>query len=270
MDLRHKHHALIWIVALLAVFLSIVGWYMLRPGSAQPGIPEAPSATTTPAAILAPPRTFTDSNRFYEVTAKYPSATPLEEEGDAAAVAAMEAYIQQQARDFAANANVGLMSPEEAALAFPDGRMYTLDIDYSTATGPRTVSYTFTLLADTLGAHPNVGFRTFTFDTKTGAELKLSDLFRPGSQHLQVVSARANEYLARTLRERMESLVINEEMLAAGTRPVADNFQWFRIEGSTLILIFPPYQVAPYALGTLEVPLPLAQLSGILRPEYRP
>lgn len=271
MDLRHKHHALIWIGLLLAVFLGIVAWFFFRNGAPPaPGILPPPVATSTPDAVLVPPKTYTDSGRFYEVRATYPSATPLPEGKSEDALAVMEAFIRSQGREFAANASVGLMSPEEAELAFPGGRKYTLDIDYKTATGPRTVTYTFTIAADTLGAHPNTTFRTFTFDTETGAQLTLGDLFLPDSQYLERLSIRARNELTRTIRERMQTIEINERMLSAGTEASAQNFQWFRVEGTNLVLLFPPYQVAPYALGALEVAIPLAQLGEVLKPAYLP
>lgn len=272
MDLRHKHHALIWTGVLLALFLGILGWFLWRDGiTPPPTVPDMPGeAISTPDAVLAPPRTLTESSRFYEVRAKYPSATPLSEEANTAALAVMEAFVREQARQLASAASPGLMTPEEAEFAFPGGRKYTLDIDYKTTSGTRTVSYIFTVFTDTLGAHPNTSFRTFTFDTNTGAQLALGDLFLPDSSYLERLSIRSRNELARTIADRTGTSDVTNSMLVSGTEPVAENFQWFRIEGSSLVLVFPPYQVGPYVLGTLEVSLPLVQLGEILKPTYRP
>lgn len=270
MDLRHKHHALIWTGLLVLIFLGIVAWYLLRDRELAVPAPGVPVATSTPEALVTPPHTLNESGRFYEISAKYPSATPLTKDANEAALATMESFVRDQARSFSTNANPGLISPEEAEMVFPGGRKYTLDIDYSTVTGSRIVTYTFNIYADTLGAHPNTNFRTFTFDTQTGAQLALADLFLPSSQYLERLSIRARNELARSIHERTRGTEINERMLSDGTQPIPDNFQWFRIDGTSLVLIFPPYQVGPYALGTLEASIPLAQLSEALKPEYRP
>ena len=60
------------------------------------------------------------------------------------------------------------------------------------------------------------------------------------------------------------------DYIRQGVTPEALNFQSYAIEGDALVLIFPPYQVAPYAAGTQEVSIPLSQLKEILKPAYQP
>lgn len=131
--------------------------------------------------------------------------------------------------------------------------------------GSDTVSYVYTLYVDTLGAHPNAFYRTFTFDLATGKELAIGDLFAPRSDYLKRISAIAEFELSKTLADMADI-----EYIRQGVTPEALNFQSFAIEGKDLVLIFPPYQVAPYAAGTQKVSVPLSQLAEILKPAYLP
>jgi len=54
-----------------------------------------------------------------------------------------------------------------------------------------------------------------------------------------------------------------------GTTPDADNFQNWYVEGTTLVLLFPPYQVGPYSLGVVSVPIPLSELGTNLNPDFK-
>jgi hypothetical protein len=63
---------------------------------------------------------------------------------------------------------------------------------------------------------------------------------------------------------------VNTEYLNQGTTPEEANFENFTITGDALVLIFPPYQVGPYALGTQTVSIPLVELKDVLKPVYLP
>ena len=63
--------------------------------------------------------------------------------------------------------------------------------------------------------------------------------------------------------------------LKDGTAPRPENYAVFAIDGEGarpargLVLIFPPYQVAPYADGAVEVAVPSPVFRDLLRPAYR-
>jgi hypothetical protein len=58
-------------------------------------------------------------------------------------------------------------------------------------------------------------------------------------------------------------------MLSAGTTPEEKNFANFFLDNQEFVLLFPPYQVAPYAAGPQTLRIPLPELSNILKQEYR-
>jgi hypothetical protein len=143
----------------------------------------------------------------------------------------------------------------------------SLTITYKTYASPHTISYVFTEYADTLGAHPNTFYKTFAFDTSTGARLGLKDLFAPGTDYLGQLSkiARAKLPAIIAAREEVDVSAIDMQMLTDGTAPTEDNFSAFYLDGADLVVIFQNYQIGPYVLGSTEFHVPIGQLSGFIK-----
>lgn len=269
--MNNKHHAVWAVIALLVVFLAILVWRVFinpTPRALAPG----DVATTTPSATTTPPLTLTDSGQYYDAEAKYPGTTPLVQsagaEANAAAVFLMKSFVENAVGGFKERANEQMPGMQD----FSQGRKYTMGIDYTMSEGPKTISYVYLIYEDTFGAHPNTYYRTFTFDKATGEAIGLDELFAPGAPYLERLSARTRADLPVIMAKRAETTPdqVDQDSISRGTIPEADAFGNFAIEGTTLRVIFPPYQVGPYAYGTIEVPIPLSSLSDILNPKYRP
>ncbi len=253
-------------VILILVVLSFTIWYMATHQAPEPFNPN-PVAEPAPEAI--PPQTFEEHGQYYDIEATYPGETPLKAsagvEADAAALALMEGFVEDTARDFKRQGNFDNLTPEDVQiLGLSDTRKESLMISYEEVRSDATVSYAYIIHLDTLGAHPNTFYRTFTFDLATGEELKIEDLFVSRSGYLARLSAIAEFELSKSLGE-----FANLEYIRQGVAQDPINFQSYVLDGDALVLIFPPYQVAPYAAGTQSVSIPRAQLAEILRPEYR-
>ena len=252
--------------ALILILLGFTVWYMATHRAPAPyGTPE--TATSTPEAL--PPEVYEEHGQYYDIETSFPAETKLKatagEEADAEAVALMADFVEDTIDEFKTQGNFDNLTPEDIQImGLSDLRKESLTIIHEERVATHTVSYVFTLHLDTLGAHPNTFYRTFTFDLKTGAELKISDLFVPRSDYLKRLSAIAEFELSKSLKDMTDI-----EYIRQGVTAEALNFQTFAIEGEDLILIFPPYQVAPYAAGTQTVSIPLEQLKEILKPEYQ-
>lgn len=273
--MNNKHHAVWAIIALLIVFLALLLWRLFdpTPRATAPG----DVATTTPAQVAAEPVHIIDTGEFYEIDAAYPSATPLRasagREADAQAVALMRSFAQNSVVSFKEANNLDHMTAAEfQEIAFGRDAKYAMGIEYTLYESPKTVTYVYIIYQDTLGAHPNTYYRTFTFDRETGENIHLDELFAAGTPYLERLSERARADLPRIMARiaDISPEEVDRANIESGTVPIADAFQNFAIEGSTLRLIFPPYQVGPYAYGSIEVPIPLSDLADILDPRYRP
>jgi hypothetical protein len=234
-------------------------------------------ATTTPAATPVETLHIKESTVFYDIDAAYPSATPLREsagaEADAMAVTLMKNFEMNTIEGFKENSGLDTMTAEEfASQTFGRDAKYAMTIEYKVYESPKTISYAYTIYQDTMGAHPNTYYRTFTFDRATGSALEPGDLFVEGAPYLDRLSARTRADLPRIMAKMAETTPdqVDRDYINSGTMPIVDSFGNFVIEGTTLRMIFPPYQVGPYVYGTIEVPIPLSDLRDILDPNYRP
>lgn len=271
MDMNNKHKAVIGVAVLVVVFIGIAIWYMATHQAPTVFVPQ--TATSTPTTTATGPQHLTDNGQYYEIDAQYPGSTLLVQtagaQADAAAVATMKSFLAQTIDQFKANANLDNLTPEDIQMqGLGADRKYAFEATYKTYQGPHTVSYVYTLYEDTLGAHPNAYYRTFTFDTKTGAALTLGDLFSSGT-YLQVLSSTAREDLPKIISERTGSDA-DITYIKNGTTANADNFQNWYLDGGNLVLVFAPYQVGPYALGTITDPISLVRLGSILKALYKP
>jgi hypothetical protein len=273
-DSKLRIEALVGGLILLVIILAGVIWYMAThaPGAGLPG----DQASTTPGVSgTAHDQVISENAAYYEVKAVYPSSAGLTATAgaaaDAKAVEIMKQFELNTIDGFKEQGNFAHLTAEDVkVLGFDQGRKESLEIKYEMKSSPKTVSYMYSIYMDTFGAHPNTFFRTFTFDKKTGAGLDISDLFMPGTAYLKTLSTESRKRLPATIAQR-ESVKVSEvdtDYMNRGTTPDPDNFQNWYIEGGNLVIVFPPYQVAPYAAGMQLATIPLAQLPS-LNPAYR-
>lgn len=269
--MNNKQKAVIGVGILVLVFIGIAIWYMATHQAPTVFVPQ--TATSTPATTATGPQHLTATGKYYDIDTQYPGSTVLAQtagtQADIAAVSTMKTFLAQEIDQFKANGNLDNLTPEDVQIQGlgPD-RKYALQATYKTYQGPHTVSYVYTLYEDTLGAHPNAYYRTFTFDTKTGAALTLGDLFSSGT-YLQVLSTAARADLPKIISDHAGGDA-DLTYINTGTTPNADNFQNWYLDGGNLVLVFAPYQVGPYALGTITDPISLVRLGTILKATYKP
>ena len=245
------------------VILAIVGsalWY----GLTQPSTPP-PSYSGE----------IIEESEFYSIRVAYPTTTPLRVsagiEKDEAAVAFLKTEVESGVQAFKANTDPSTLSEEErAVMGLGSSRKYTLEINYEATTSPTTLSYILFAYEDTLGAHPNANYITETFELKSGARLTLRELFAFGADYLGILStlARAKLPLQIASAGNIPIEAVNMAYIEAGTEPTELNFQNFYLSDDTFTMLFPPYQVGPWALGLQSVSVPRSELTH-LKPEYR-
>lgn len=113
-------------------------------------------------------------------------------------------------------------------------------------------------------AHPNSLTQVFNYDITDGELIELTDFFKPESNYLEVISEFAENELLEKFKEENELL---KEMIKSGTAAKAENYEKVGISEDGLIIIFDPYQVAPYALGPQEVKIPYENLKEQIDPD---
>jgi hypothetical protein len=151
----------------------------------------------------------------------------------------------------------------------PAGVNNYLDIGYNIEYADNDlISVSFLEGNFTGGVHPNYNYFTVTYDLKTGKELKLSELFRPGAKYLEAVSAYAIKDLqGRKMPDSDENMGLAQDIFADGATAKAENYQNWNLTKKGLMFTFDPYQVGPYAAGSQTVIVPYARLKEMARPD---
>lgn len=266
--------------------LLIAALWLLAGCSAQPsgtgtgpGAGPGPGAAATAAATQAPaaegsaglPGDHASTPR-YQIAINYPALAP-----DAAVLTkALHEHAAAAKREFMQ----GLPDPQK----LPEfaSRQLQLLIDYKlTRLDPNFISVRGQGMMDTGGAHPLPLDATFVFDRQEQRVLALDDLFTDPDAARRTLADFSRSALEKKLlsqapgkdegtpEARKEWLDNMRGMIDDGTRPDAKNFAEFQIDAGGLLLVFPPYQVAPYVYGTQTVQVPLEVFASALKPRYR-
>lgn len=268
MDPAQKKTAVIGAIVLVFIIAVLALWYMSSHEPKPLPIGEIP---TTPVPGTYEKKTVRDSGEYYDAEVSYPAGTPLQatagRDADAEAVQSMKVFAEGQIAAFKERAGIDTLTQADIEMiGLGKDRKYALGIDYEVKESPATLSYIYTLYEDTLGAHPNAYLRTFTFNKKTGEEIHLDEIL--SGDYLTRLSTLSRQKLAASIKAQ-SGYEPNMEYIESGTQPFADSFQNFYLEADALVLLFPPYQVGPYALGLQEAKIPKTELGAMLNAEYR-
>lgn len=160
------------------------------------------------------------------------------------------------------------MAPEEGEEPPPEGSMGSdLGIGYTILLAQDDlVSVQFDIGSYYQGAaHPNSHTETLNYDLKNGKQLRLADLFKPGTKYLQTLSTYCIADLKKQSKEKGTELV--EDMLKDGAAPTAKNYESWTITKRGLGINFDAYQVGPYAAGPQFVMVPYSALKDLIKPD---
>lgn len=133
---------------------------------------------------------------------------------------------------------------------------------YRVVESDSTVSVILNLEMYTGGAHGNLFIKTFVYE-KDGDRLAIGSFFEPRTNYLGKLS----EISKTKLKEKGSE---QETWFDEGTDPVSSNFEAFFItEEGDLGIIFQPYQVGPWVIGTPEINIPFSEFGTIVTNDYR-
>jgi len=104
------------------------------------------------------------------------------------------------------------------------------------------------------GAHGTTIIKSLTFDTTTGKSYILSEMFKPGSDYVKVLSA-----------------IIQKDIISWGIDLIdgfhgIDKEQDFYIADTSIVIYFQIYDITPGYWGFPYFPIPLLEISDIIRP----
>lgn len=233
------------------------------------------AAIASAAAAEAQPETDAGKGSGYTFQIVYPILAPEWR--------ALDAPIRQ----FAAAQKKDFIGASTAPDRIP-GPDYSLDLTFAVAR--RTADFVSVITSGSSfigGAHGMPILASFNLDLADGKLKTLSDLFADAQTGLQAVSAECRRQLegryeaklradpgSMTPAQQESDIQSMKRWIEKGTQPAAENFDVFLIDGLDtraigVTVIFPPYQVAPYADGPQQVEVPAKVFYDLLKPEYK-
>lgn len=234
MNYKQAGVALLILVVLGAGF----GWWASQNNT----VPQV--ATETGDKVIA------EEGQYRSIEAHYPAERPTVK-------TAIEAYVAE----FKQNANVEGLTAEDIEIQGLGGeRKYTLELQYKTYEGSGYTSYVYTAYEDMLGAHPNTYFLTFVFDAQ-GNQKKLTEVLSQNPNALEELSLIASTQVTEEFKRRAQVDDVTGLIYDEGLSPTEENYRNFYVDGADLVVLFPPYQLAAYAMGSFEARIPLSEMN---------
>lgn len=231
--------------------------------SAAFSVHEEPISLTGDVELIAKQIKESDKKLMYEIDAQYPQfnggANPNFEKFNQVVRAVVTNKVAGFKKD---------MAPEEGEEPRPEGSMGSdLGVAYEIALATDDlISVEFDIGSYYQGAaHPNSYTQTVNYDLKNGKQLKLSDLFQPGSKYLQTLASYCIADLKKQSKAKGEELPA--DMLQSGAAPTTKNYQSWKITRTGVGINFDSYQVGPYAAGPWYVLVPYANLKELINPQ---
>ncbi len=127
---------------------------------------------------------------------------------------------------------------------------------------PGMVTVSIFTYAFTGGAHGMSVTQYLIFDTATGRQLGLNDLFKPG---FEATLDKLIERRFRQMRGLSATDPLNGEKGVLFENKITHN-ENFAVTGSGIRFLYNQYEIAPYAAGQITVDLSFDDLKGILKP----
>lgn len=190
------------------------------------------------------PKVFLEDGETYSIKANYPETDSQD----------ITIYIDDAIAAFkvlVAPVSVGLSSGE-----------YILDINYSVIESAKINTYIVKNYTYTGGAHGFEDTKTFSYKKDDNKTVTLDDLFKKDG-YIPALSEVVKDAVLDLLGEDASI-----DMVEAGTSQAIENFERFYVTDDSIVFIFPPYAVAPYSEGTVEVSISVNTLGGMIDLDY--
>ncbi|MGQ9643919.1 MAG: DUF3298 and DUF4163 domain-containing protein [Ignavibacterium sp.] len=142
---------------------------------------------------------------------------------------------------------------------FPPDWVFSFEADYRVEYNSKDfISIVMDYFEFTGGAHGNYYSVGYNIRTSDGAVLTLDDILKPNS--LQALS----EFCAEEILNMFNANSLNEAGLFEDELVISEDQDFFVTQNS-LVIQFDPYEIGPYAMGSIEVELKFNIIKNILK-----
>jgi len=203
---------------------------------------------------------YSEHGDYDTIDVDYPATTTLSGAADVKARTTIEQELADQIAQFKQDGNFANLTAEDVQIQGlgPD-RKYALGMTYKVYASANYASYFYTIYEDTLGAHPNAYFLTFVFD-KDGNQVGIKDILASNPNGLEELSLLVSNDVTAQMKTRLGMDDVTGAIFAEGLSPTEANYSNFVVDGDSLLIEIPPYQVAAYAMGSFEARIKLKDI----------
>lgn len=159
-------------------------------------------------------------------------------------------FIYSTIEDFKSNSNV------EEHIPVHEGFKERLVISYDTHKSDAYLTYSFLVSIESGGIHSSNSIYTITFDANTADAISITELLKRETELTQDFAYILSDLAIKKLEEKYGS--DSGGWYQNGAGPDIDNFSNFYVKDGSLVIIFSPYQVGPYAWGIPEIAIPFS------------
>lgn len=215
---------------------------------------------TAPVVLNSDPVEIHESEEMYEIALSAPAGLPENVNEK------IRADLEKAANEFRTAANSMSDLPEFV------GQLWLKNDGSREFSGDNTRSVEIVVSEYLGGAHPNAVYFVYNF-MPDGTILSLGDVLENDTEKLAEVRATSAAKLIAKFGAEIEENLSGEsaqvtteqkefalEMIQGGVSEIGFDYPTWVIDGENLVLIFPPYAVAPYASGTQVVSIPLSDI----------
>lgn len=141
---------------------------------------------------------------------------------------------------------------------------YNLIIDVNNKTYNDVISVHGTSFSYTGGAHYVREDMAYVYDKDKGKYINFKDILvsEDFDKIHSIILESIYEYA------KLNNIILDDEWLKEGTSYSTNNYQNFSLDENGLNILFPPYQIASWAAGEINISIPYEKLDGILKEEY--
>lgn len=155
------------------------------------------------------------------------------------------------------SANENLIKSFKERFSANDNKVDSLKSEPIIYYGKNTISIVNNIREFTGGAYEILSRKTVVIDLNRSEELTLSDLF---------VDDKWRDFINRKLSEIADN--DSEKYSVLWEKPVIMSDQGFYINGASLVIYYPPYELSYYARGFVDFSIPLSELEGYIKSDY--
>ena len=166
----------------------------------------------------------------------------------------IDEYVKKQKEDFLNN----VKDVEDLEQPKYDFNLSVNVNDYKDITHVYMLTYAYTG-----GAHYTRDDTSLYYDNKTKEFVDLKYFFKD-DETFKKLSSIAYYYVLK-----LEDKTFDELWVKRGTDPTIDNYRHFNFKDEGLEILFPPYQIAPWAYGEIKITIPYEEINDLLKEEYR-